>query len=146
MARPTVTLCALLVLAVYPALAQCPQPLAVVRTPVDVAQLLEANRITPAAAQRLESLAMQRQGVAARLLELQYTVGKNASSVGEDDLEETVVRLRERVSGSRDQLAFLDAEIAGILTRTTSMCEDAQPGNGKRRDGLYREDGAAAQD
>jgi len=110
-----------LLLVSQPAVA-CLDPWPEIRDPVDVAQLEAEGVVTGDDAERLDALAGRRQGMAAKLLELRYAVGKTASTsdAGETELNQQILDLRSQVETTAQQLAFLDAEIARFLA---DLCE-----------------------
>ncbi|MBN35248.1 MAG: hypothetical protein CMM46_10840 [Rhodospirillaceae bacterium] len=87
------------------------------RDPSDVMAMLDDGRLYSAQAGRLDALAGRRQGVAARLLELRYAIGKTASTSEQGDAgtDHDIEALRNQVETSEEQLQFIDDEIALLL-------------------------------
>ncbi|MBT5434123.1 MAG: hypothetical protein HOL02_16020 [Rhodospirillaceae bacterium] len=95
----------------------CPVSWPDIRDPSDVAPLMEGDHVTGAEADQLGVLAARRQGVAAKLLELRYAIGKNAANAATDDadLSARITDLRRQVDATDQQLAFIDDEIEQLL-------------------------------
>jgi len=101
----------------WPVLAACTQPWPQVRNPVEAAHLVETWAVEETAAGRLLELAGLRQGVAARLLELRYAIGKTTSTAsGDSSLDDRIADLRGQVDSAEQRLAFIDSEIAQWLS------------------------------
>lgn len=62
-------------------------------------------------------------GVAASLLELRYSVGKNAAAGG-DAAARRIVDLRGRIADRAAELVRLDGEIAALVAGTCGDAED----------------------
>lgn len=120
MASRVAALLSLALLAVVaPAEAGCPAP----RAPSDVAALVAAGSLDEATAAALMPMAARRQGVAASLLELRYSVGKNASAGGGEAARQ-VAELRGRIDDRAAELVRLDGEIAALVAVPCGGDED----------------------
>lgn len=85
-----------------------------VRDPGDVEAIHASGGIDASLRDLLLPLAARRQGVAASLLELRYSIGKTATS-SDAAAERRLADLRGRVEDRAAELAFLDAEISRLL-------------------------------
>ena len=102
-----------------PAEAGCPAA----RGPSDVAALVADSSIDGETAAALMAPASRRQGVAASLLELRYSVGKNATAGG-DEAASQVAELRGRIADRAAELVRLDGEITALMAVPCGGAED----------------------